>query len=66
MMKEDAFDLVADADKPPYDATEQRTAIKMREVVDLVIVELRELGMTEEMIETFLARSRKHWQTIRV
>jgi hypothetical protein len=57
---------MADTVKPGDGPAERRRAIKMREVVELVVVELRALGMTEEMIETFLARSRKHWQTTRL
>ena len=57
---------MADTEKPVAGPTERRSAIKMREVVELVVVELRALGMTEEMIETFLARSRNHWQTTRL
>ena len=57
---------MTDVDKGPDDAADRRTALKMREVIELVVLELRALGMTEEAIETFLARSRKHWQTTRL
>jgi DNA-binding transcriptional regulator YhcF (GntR family) len=47
------------ADETP----DRRTAKKMREVVELVIVELRRIGVTEEDIKIFLSRSREHWRT---
>ena len=63
---------MAHTDEPPDAAKDRRTAIKMREVVELVIVELRELGMTEELIDAirklhagFAAYSRPVAETIR-
>jgi DNA-binding transcriptional regulator YhcF (GntR family) len=57
---------MATAEKSSDETADRRSATKMREVVELVIVELRRIGVTEEDIETFLSRSRKHWQTTRL
>jgi len=57
---------MADTDTNVDGSTDRRTAMRMREVVDLVILELRQLGLPEKDIETFLARSRQHWQTHRI
>jgi DNA-binding transcriptional regulator YhcF (GntR family) len=57
---------MADTQKTRDETADRRRSTKMREVVELVILELRGIGVTEEDIETFLSRSRKHWQTTSV
>jgi hypothetical protein len=50
---------MADIEKRPDEPTERRVDGKTREVVELVLIELRRQGIIEKEIEAFLARRRK-------
>jgi hypothetical protein len=50
---------MSDTEKTPDETSERRVDVKMREVVEAVITELRRQGIIEKEIEAFLARRRK-------
>jgi hypothetical protein len=50
---------MTDIEKTPDATTERRVDTQTREVVELVLIELRRQGIIEKEIEAFLARRRK-------
>jgi hypothetical protein len=54
---------MTDIEKKPTETTERRVDTKTREVVELVLIELRRQGIIEKEIEAFLARRRNRTES---
>lgn len=50
---------MAGIEKRPYEAAERRVDTKTREIVELMIIELRRPGIIEKQIDGFLVRRQK-------
>jgi hypothetical protein len=55
---------MADIEKKTGETAERRLDLKTREVVELVLIELRRQGIIEKEIEEFLARRRSRFESV--